>query len=566
MSLLNRLTFLIFMATIYSQSPTPLRYSLKSFELDSVYNKGIKSNIVAEIRSVGDSLTWFGTGQGLALHNNTTNKLYNHKTISGTDTLANKQLTKLLPIGGIPAIAVQGDTMAVSFSGDNGSIQVGYGIAVTFDAQNETGIDWVFYEQPLDLSGEGDSLETFGNVGRFSRLAVTVPEANVTYDAQIHYFIDNLGIGSKYLWITSWAGGLRRIDLDADFPVWQLIPLPMDNQDSLDLCNGWDDSQEPPYFPNFYLNPRDPADGGNHNHKAFSVIAFDRTVWVGTANGINKGKIVREQISGEAFDCIQWEHFSFPDDNLSGNFVVALHRQINSSGSETIWAATLPADKEGERRGLSYSRDGGLSWNKTLLDERVYNITSNKDIILASSESGLWRSNDGVNWAKYSPAVDRTYLSQKQILTDIVYTSKIETRSDTLGLWVGTSDGVAFSNDLIGSDWEIFQANYDSSEFYAYPNPFSPRNHNQIQNDGYIRFHTGQITSQELLLDIFNFAMEKVYQEKFNLLTYNGAIKWNGKDLNNKLVANGVYFARLNFSNSPNGTKRDFWDKFIVVK
>ena len=403
-------------------------------------------------------------------------------------------------------------------------------------------------------------------MGRFSRLAVTVPEANVTYDAQIHYFVDNLGIGSKYLWITSWAGGLRRIDLDADFPVWQLIPLPMDNQDSLDLCNGWDDSQEPPYFPNFYLNPRDPADGGNHNHKAFSVIAFDRTVWVGTANGINKGKIVREQISGEAFDCIQWEHFSFPNNNLSGNFVVALHRQINSSGSETIWAATLPAEKEGERRGLSYSRDGGLSWNKTLLDERIYNITSNQDIVLASSESGLWRSNDGVNWAKYSPAIDKKYLSQKQILTDIVYTSKIDTRSDTLGFWVGTSDGVAFSNDLIGSDWEIFQANYDSSEFYAYPNPFSPKNHNQIQNDGYIRFHTGQITSQELSLDIFNFAMEKVYQEKFNLLNYNGAIKWNGKDSNNKLVANGVYFARLNFSNSPNGTKRDFWDKFIVVK
>ena len=43
------------------------------------------------------------------------------------------------------------------------------------------------------------------------------------------------------------------------------------------------------------------------------------------------------------------EHFSFPNNNLSGNFVVALHRQINSSGSETIWAATLPADKEGER-------------------------------------------------------------------------------------------------------------------------------------------------------------------------------------------------------------------------
>ena len=162
----------------------------------------------------------------------------------------------------------------------------------------------------------------------------------------------------------------------------------MDNQDSLDLCNGWDDSQEPPYFPNFYLNPRDPADGGIITIRHFQLL-HDRTVWVGTANGINKGKIVREQISGEAFDCIQWEHFSFPNNNLSGNFVVALHRQINSSGSETIWAATLPADREGERRGLSYSRDGGLSWNKTLLDERIYNITSNQDIVLASSESEL---------------------------------------------------------------------------------------------------------------------------------------------------------------------------------
>ena len=31
-------------------------------------------------------------------------------------------------------------------------------------------------------------------------------------------------------------------------------------------------------FPKLLLEPKDPADGGNHNHKAFSVIAFDRTV------------------------------------------------------------------------------------------------------------------------------------------------------------------------------------------------------------------------------------------------------------------------------------------------
>ena len=67
-------------------------------------------------------------------------------------------------------------------------------------------------------------------------------------------------------------------------------------------------------------------------------------------------------------------------------------------------------------------------------------------------------------------------------------------------------------------------------------------------------------------MDIYNFSMEKVYQEKFNLNTFRGAIKWNGRDDNGSLVANGVYFARLNFSNSASGKTKDFWDKFIVVK
>ena len=35
MFLLNRLTFLILAASMYGQLPTPLRYSLKSFDLDN---------------------------------------------------------------------------------------------------------------------------------------------------------------------------------------------------------------------------------------------------------------------------------------------------------------------------------------------------------------------------------------------------------------------------------------------------------------------------------------------------------------------------------------------------
>ena len=79
----------------------------------------------------------------------------------------------------------------------------------------------------------------------------------------------------------------------------QNIPLPMDWQNSLSTCqdSAFVDTSslitddEIPVLKNYYLNPRDPADGGNHNHKAFSVLAFEDRVWVGTANGINKGTL-----------------------------------------------------------------------------------------------------------------------------------------------------------------------------------------------------------------------------------------------------------------------------------
>ena len=61
---------------------------------------------------MGDSLTWFGTGQGLALHNG--HYVYSHQIT--TDSLADGQTTKLVPYGGIPAIAVMSDTMAVAYS------------------------------------------------------------------------------------------------------------------------------------------------------------------------------------------------------------------------------------------------------------------------------------------------------------------------------------------------------------------------------------------------------------------------------------------------------------------
>ena len=559
-SLYSRILTLLILgiSSISAQLSTPDRFALRLAAQDTSLSKGLLSNIVAEIRLVGDSLTWFGTGRGLAMHDG--KSVYSYRTT--LDSLADGQVTNMLPLGGIPAVAVMNDTMAVAYSGDNGSIQVGYGLTLTYNAQSvkdSAGISWVYLSQPMDA--DADTLRPFGE-GFFRSLPVTVPEANVTYDAFLY---------GDYLWTASWAGGLRRFHLDNQN--WEVIPMPMDQQDSLSFCSGFDETDDlgRNILPGYYLNPRDPGDGGNHNHKAFSVLVNGDTVWAGTANGINRGIMINEwqEVTPgnfQLFNCIEWVHYTYQNADLSGNFVVGLAKQFWNGGT-TIWAATMNADTPGEVRGLSYTRDGGLTWKTTLLGERIYNITAKDSLVLASSQSGLWKSFDGENWALYNPAIDTTFMAQSEILTDIVYTSVIDDRKeDVSSLWVGTSDGAALSTDLQGSSWTIFQTEYDSTEFYAYPNPFSPLNHNQMGNEGYVRFHTGTIIYSQVELDIFNFAMEKVFQTNFDLNAYDGTLKWNGRDMSGILVDNGVYFIRMKYAPLVNMSPQYFWDKLIIVK
>ena len=542
---------LIWMCTIGMTQSTPNRFTLNTELLDTLLESGLTTNIVAEIRTMGDSLTWFGTGRGLAVHDGKSVFMYSTKP----DSLQDLDSTELLPQGGIPAVAVLGDSMLVTFSGDDGSIQMGLGLALTFSADDTNGIGWLYFKQPMD--SESDSLELVGGVGYFRKLPVTVPQANVTYDASLN---------SKYFWIASWAGGLRNYH----FPrkEWRHIPLPLDNQNELDLCDEsiFESIEGPNLLQNYYLNPRDPSDGGNHNHKAFSVLAYGDTVWVGTANGVNRGLIVRDTLWGQdAIECIRWKHYSYPEDGLSGNFVVGLAKQY-WRGQITVWAATVNADSPGEVRGLSYTRDGGETWETALVGERVYNINARDSLVLVSTASGLWKSLDGVNWARFNSAIDQTFLAQKQILSDVVYSAILDERDTIPHIWLGTPDGVAIAHDIHGSDWSIIQAEYDSEEIYAYPNPFSPLTHNQLEGDGYVRFHTGPITSDELRLDIYSFSMEKVHSNNYNLNLYRGAIKWNGRGQDGNHVANGVYFARLNYSSALNQSSTEKWARVIIVK
>lgn len=547
-------SYIFLLSFLTAQIPTaekfriPFRFSsYRSSASADTSQPGLLSNVVSEIRLQGDtSWVWLGTGRGLSRVKDSLNVetfFTSSELTNGSNTSGN------FPVGAVSAIAVRGDTVFTAFaSSDANDYPIGKGLVYT---ANSTAVNpaWTYYDQPVDNA----DAETFpwGGIGFVQGLPITVAQYNITYDASI---------GGGYVWITSWAGGLRRFKISDGS--WERVPTPQDDQFTLITCadSSYEIVDDKKILKNFYMNPRDPVDGGNHNHKAFSVLTYSDTVWVGTANGINRGIIGNQ-------GCIDWKHYAFPFENITGNFVVSIARQYWNS-QRIIWAATMNTN-ENEQRGLSYTLNDGDTWHTALEGERVYNVHAKDSLVFAASANGLWKTEDGQNWALFKPAKNVTPLQGDETLSSDVYSAVLDERSYYNGpvLWIGTSDGVARSSDLDGSNWEIYRADYDAEKIYAYPNPFSPNAHNVMAGDGYVRFHLGNVASYDVEMKVYNFAMENVYSLIFDRLKpETGSIKWNGKDANGRLVDNGVYFIKLKYSQKLNASASDHWLKLIVVK
>ena len=553
--------FLVNIHLLPAQKLVPADFSFRSIVADSTdsLNSSNKmlSNVVTEVILQKDQAVWLGTGLGVSVIRDslTVDTLPDTTGLVGGISGAH---TNRLPQGGISAMAAsgQGSILLIAVAGSENDIPVGKGLAFTTNATDSV-INWTYYDQPID--DELSDTIPFGDIGFVAVLPITVPQANVTYD---------IAFSDEFAWIASWAGGLRRYKLEDK--TWERVPLPMDDQFELTTCI--DTSYVPIggkyILKDFYLNPRDPIDGGNHNHKTFSVLTYGDTIWVGTANGINRG------ILGSG-NCVDWEHYSYPTHGLSGNFVVGLAMQM-FNGKRTIWAATVNADDPTEQRGVSYTTNDGLSWNTALLGERVYNITAHDSLVFAATANGLWKTEDGINWARYNPArqaipVPNTAIhSTDEVLANEVYSVAFDSRPyyGDNSIWIGTGDGAAHSYDLDGLNWKIFRAEYDRDEVYAYPNPFSPYTHNVIGGDGYVRFHTNEWSGTFVIdIDVYNFAMEKVFAGSFDRRNASsGALKWNGRDTQGRLVNNGVYFVKLNYPENQTSKPSPHWVKLIVVK
>jgi len=498
--------------------------------------QGLRSNIINCIALQGGQKTWIGTGQGLSFMNDST-------TIFTIDTMTVVNEDSRFVYDAIAAITTQDSIVAFSSLTTQDGDPLGTGIYLSEDGLTDNNV-WYRYDQPID--SENDTLPQFG-YGYFRARELIGTRGVVSY---------NMDLEGEYLWITSWYGGLRRLKLDG-VSDWERVPLPLDDQDILLTCDEseYEENNGQLVLKDYKWDSSDPF--GNHNHKTFSVLAYGDTIWVGTANGINRGIIGQN-------GCVDWKHYFHPRDSLSGNWVLDIAKQeLNSQ--KIIWAVTMNAILESEERSVSYTKDDGQTWEivNELRGIRCHDISIIGSTILIASDEGLFKSDDGESWELIPPAMEATPVSSDEILTNVVYSVAGDNREyfDKSIFWIGTADGLARTYSIDADNWQIYRAVADKKDVYAYPNPFSPFSHNQLNGDGWVRFNIGDGDIESVKLDIYNFAMEKVYSEKFDWRMNPGAVKWSGRDDAGELVSNGVYFVRVELS-----TNEDHWIKLVVVK
>ena len=510
-----------------------------SFNLDKqteIVNDGLPDNGIINIEAISESQIYFGTSSGLG-----------RVDISGDDKIFSTVMSDAMPEGGNPALAIEGNVIAVSgvttyYSAATESNEPkGTGVAYSVDS----GDTWKFMEQPIVENPEDGlyhSIEWGGQTLQI--LAVTTAVNNVSYD---------LAIGGDYIYSTSWAGGLQRFNYSSENPQWEIIPLPMDDQSQL-ICADID-------IDIYELNPKDPKDGGNHNHKGFSVFIEHETIWVGTADGINKGEILDFDVD----DCINWSHYNTAD-GLSGNWVVGINSGLESDNEDLkkLWAISW-ATASTESTGLSYSLDNGISWQYvnffTDTGIKVYNIEISEDRIYAATIDGIYVSEDGEHWELIPDFVDS--ITAEMILDDAVYTTHVPNGADEV--WVGTGDGLVIRkfNGLVDiiRFWEstVNPQNGDFN-FSVYPNPFYVKDHNVLNDSGHVRFIYN--VGSNGTINIYDFSMEHVIGLNNSHSAgsdHEREIIWDGRNSRGSVVANGVYFCKL----TANG--QDYWTKLVVV-
>jgi len=416
------------------------------------------------------------------------------------------------------SIDVEGDVIVAGLgradrSGGE-SIQTASGFLVSIDGGQS------FQYRFPQLDGPEADTQEYG-VSILPALPVIVPQQSPPFDV-------DYDAATEVLYVAGWASGLRRsLDYGRN---WERVVLPPDNLDAI--------SPDQPY--SFSLEPQR-GSNGSLNHMGFSVlVASDGTVWAGTAGGLNKS----------TDGGVGWQKFKADgtSSSLTGDWIISIEEQEMGSGS-VIWTATWNTGESGGgtgQFGVSFTSNGGQSFEQTLLGERIYDFAFDGNRVYAAGDGGLFMTDDGGRtWNSVNQFRDRTQPSRLVRQGSEVFSVEVD---DGI-LWVGTSDGLLRSDDEAAS-WTLFRVDVPlhpdepsslapDVDAFAYPNPFSPGEDRYVR----IKYETGSM--QNIEIRIFDFGMNTVRTLRESGVDGVAESLWDGTDSRGMQVANGAYFYEI---------------------
>ncbi|MHB1688785.1 MAG: WD40/YVTN/BNR-like repeat-containing protein [Ignavibacteriaceae bacterium] len=522
--------FPIIVFVLFTVGKTFAQYRPESYLLNQNKSSLNKSNTTSSIadNGVGDIITfgdtiWIATNNGVSLSTDNGNTWTNF-----TNELDNKSVSAIGYYHGVFWAA-----LVDSYNLNGQDIFQGYGLKYTSDL----GKSWTSIPQPKDSTR--DSSIVYG-INTLYTVPSVVDQQDVVWD---------FAFTSHAVWIAAYGAGLRRsFDMGK---TWERVVLPPDNMDSIN----------PKDTLNFCLSPYNssPCKVGNWNHEVFSLVAInDSTLYIGTVNGINKTTNADSLYPS-------WVKFNHQNqtNSITGDWVMALaYNKFNN----TLWAGCWQGPGPSETYGISFSTDGGSSWQTTLIGQKVYNFAFKNSEVIAPSDNGAFGSDDnGLTWILPGTIQDQ---SSKLTLTTNAFYSAGFINNYT---WLGSSDGlVRLQNDgsnMWTGNWKIYFASVALQSFndtYAYPNPFNP-----LLDVLKIKYSTnGQIVP--VTIRILDFGMHIVRTVIQNAQRGNpihgiddkgGVVdNWDGRNQSGSIVPNGVYFYRVDA-----GSMKPVYGKILVI-
>ena len=467
--------------------------------------QSIQQNSVSNMGAYGDTL-WIGPG----MNYNVANELDWHipeqadSVVDGRGRMFSIALAQDTIVAGIG----YNDTM-----GDE-SVQAQMGIYISTDG----GLTWEMSDTSRTLDQPADTTIRYGGQD-LETVPVIVPQQSPPF------MVDFKG---DVMFFAGWASGIRR---SSDFgQSWERIVLPPFRLDELDPEQNYE----------FTIDPRGDGESNDYlNFMGFSVlIGHDGTVYAGTAGGLN----ISDNALYAPADSIRWRHIrraSAPR-GLLGNWITSIRK---NPSDRAVWMTNWVAISGEDREGIVVTRDGGDSFEHHLVGERIYDIGFRGSTIFAVGNNGVFISPDnGVTWEQQK----RIHSANTATKPNTTYYS-VATAHERV--WIGTSDGLASTVDD-GATWDITRVNFPlegqnqhqtdapNVDTYAYPNPYSPRQHDIVR----IKFRNEE--HSDVTIRLYDFAMNLIrildQQQALEAGTYEAV--WDGTDQQGRKVANGTVF------------------------